>query len=90
MCFTSQVARMDYWTGLTNFGKTMIKMMVKEYREGDLGVNDIIIKFLGIPVFKYTKTTANYTVVALLTPKSKSNKVTGFRNEADNQGKKTQ
>lgn len=79
-------ADVNGWTSHISFGK-MIKMIVKEYRENDIGIKDTIITFLGIPIFKYTKTTTNYTVVALLTPKVLAHSVKGFKDEVENKNK---
>lgn len=76
------------WTSHISFGK-MVKMIVKEYRQGDQGVNDIIVKLFGLPIFKYKKTTTNYTVVALLTPKVLAHSVKGFKDEIEDKNKES-
>ena len=45
----------------------MIKILTKEYREGDQAVRTTVVTFLCIPIFKYKKLTTNNQAVALLT-----------------------
>ena len=56
----------------------MIKMLTKEYREGDLAVKTTEVTFLCIPIFKYRKSTTNNQAVKLLTSISQPTKVKGF------------
>lgn len=56
----------------------MIKVLTKEYREGDLAVKTTEVTFLCIPIFKYKKTTTNNKAVALLTTVEQPKKVSGF------------
>lgn len=59
----------------------MIKMLTKEYREGDLAVKTTEVTFLYIPIFRYKKTTTNNKAVATLTIVKEPNKTTGFNYE---------
>lgn len=56
----------------------MIKMLTKEYREGDLAVKTTEVTFLCIPIFRYKKSTTNNQAVKLLTSISQPTKVKGF------------
>lgn len=56
----------------------MIKMLTKEYREGDLAVKTTEVTFLCIPIFRYRKSTTNNQAVKLLTSISQPTKVKGF------------
>lgn len=57
----------------------MIKMLTKEYREGDLAVKVTEVTFLCIPIFKYKKLTTNNQAVKLLTSINQPiKKVNGF------------
>lgn len=56
----------------------MIKVLTKEYREGDLAVKTTEVTFLCIPLFKYKKSTTNNKAVALLTTMQQPSKVEGF------------
>lgn len=56
----------------------MIKVLTKEYREGDQAVKTTVVTFLCIPIFKYKKSTTNNKAVALLTTVNQPKKVTGF------------
>lgn len=56
----------------------MIKMLTKEYREGDLAIRTIVVTFLYIPIFRCKKTTTNNKAVQLLTIVKESNKIKGF------------
>lgn len=56
----------------------MIRMLTKEYREGDLAVKTTEVTFLCIPIFRYKKTTTNNKAVALLTTVEQPTKVKGF------------
>lgn len=56
----------------------MIKVLTKEYREGDLAVKTTEVTFLCIPLFKYKKSTTNNKVVALLTTMQQPTKIKGF------------
>lgn len=67
----------------------MIRQEVKEYSEDGLAVRTLQIKFLGMPIFKYKKTSTNKMAVAQLTPSTKPIKVKGFSNETKNKSKKT-
>lgn len=64
----------------------MIKVLTKEYKEGDLAVRTTKVTFLCIPIFKYKKTTTNNKAVAILTTVKQPTKVTGY--EIKNQSKK--
>lgn len=56
----------------------MIKVLIKEYREGDLAVITTEVTFFSIPIFKYKKITTNNKLVQLLTVIKKSNGIKGF------------
>lgn len=56
----------------------MIKVLTKEYREGDLAVKTTEVTFLCIPLFKYKKSTTNNKTVALLTTMQQPTKIKGF------------
>lgn len=56
----------------------MIKVLTKEYKEGDLAVKTTEVTFLCIPLFKYKKSTTNNKAVALLTTMQQPSKVEGF------------
>ncbi len=56
----------------------MIKVLTKEYREGDQAVKATVVTFLCIPLFKYKKSTTNNKAVALLTVTNQPKKVKGF------------
>lgn len=56
----------------------MIKVLTKEYREGDQAVKTTMVTFLCIPIFKYKKSTTNNKAVALLTIMNQPKKVKGF------------
>lgn len=56
----------------------MIKILTKEYREGDLAVKTTEVTFLCIPIFRYKKSTTNNQAVKLLTSISQPTKVKGF------------
>ena len=56
----------------------MIKMLTKEYREGDLAIRTIVVTFLYIPIFRYKKTTTNNKAVAMLTVAKEPSKIKGF------------
>lgn len=57
----------------------MIKIIDKEYREGDLGVRTITVTLFGLTVFSKKKTTTNNKAVTMLTSLSRpSKKVSGF------------
>lgn len=56
----------------------MIKVLTKEYREGDLAVKTTEVTFLCIPMLRYKKLTTNNQAVKLLTPASKPEKIGGF------------
>lgn len=56
----------------------MIKVLTKEYREGDLAVKTTEVTFLCMPIFKYKKSTTNNKAVALLTTIEQPKKVKGF------------
>lgn len=56
----------------------MIKVLTKEYREGDLAVKTTEVTFLCIPLFKYKKLTTNNKAVALLTTMQQPTKTKGF------------
>lgn len=56
----------------------MIKVLTKEYREGDLAVKTTEVTFLCIPLFKYKKSTTNNRAVELLTIVKQPTKVKGF------------
>lgn len=55
----------------------MIKVITKEYRDGDLAVRTTEVTFLCIPVFKFKKTSTNNKAVSLLTV-TQSKKIKGF------------
>lgn len=61
----------------------MIKVSIKEYREGDHAVRATVATFLGITVFKYNKVTTNNNAVKLLTVASQSKKIKGFYETED-------
>lgn len=67
----------------------MIKMLTKEYREGNFAVKTTEVTFLCIPVFNYKKITANQRAVAALTIADEPFKVKGFKDETKNSSKKT-
>lgn len=56
----------------------MIKVLTKEYREGDLAVKTTEVTFLCIPLFKYKKSTTNNKAVELLTIVKQPTKIKGF------------
>lgn len=56
----------------------MIKVLTKEYREGDQAVKTTVVTFLCIPLFKYKKSTTNNKAVALLTVTNQPKEVKGF------------
>ena len=56
----------------------MIKVLTKEYREGDLAVKTTEVTFLCMPLFKYKKSTTNNKAVALLTTIEQPKTVKGF------------
>ena len=56
----------------------MIKVLTKEYREGDLAVKTTEVTFLCIPIFRYRKSTTNNQAVKLLTTVTQPTKVKGF------------
>lgn len=56
----------------------MIKVLTKEYREGDLAVKTTEVTFLSITLFKYRESTTNNQAVALLTTIEQPKKVKGF------------
>lgn len=56
----------------------MIRILTKEYREGDQAVKTTVVTFLCIPLFKYKKSTTNNKAVALLTVTNKPKEVIGF------------
>lgn len=57
----------------------MIKMLTKEYREGDLAVRTTEVTFLCIPIFRFKKTSTNNKAVAMLTTVTQPTKITGFK-----------
>lgn len=56
----------------------MIKVLIKEYREGDLAVKTTEVTLLHIPIFRYRKTTTNNLAVKQLTIVEQPKKVSGF------------
>lgn len=56
----------------------MIKVLTKEYREGDQAVKTTVVTFLCIPLLKYKKSTTNNKAVALLTVTNQPKEVKGF------------
>lgn len=56
----------------------MIKMLTKEYREGDYAVKTTVVTFFGIHIFRYKKTTTNNKAVATLTVVKEPDKIKGF------------
>lgn len=56
----------------------MIKVLTKEYREGDQAVKTTVVTFLCIPLFKYKKSTTNNKAVTLLTVTNQPKEVKGF------------
>ena len=66
----------------------MIKVITKEYSEGDLAVQDTIITFFNVPIYKHKKTTTNRQVVAILTNTKQQTKIKGFNHETKNKNKK--
>lgn len=57
----------------------MIKMLTKEYREGDQAVKTTVVTFLCIPIFKYKKSSTNNQIVRMLTVVDEPNKkISGF------------
>lgn len=56
----------------------MIKVLTKEYREGDLAVKTTEVTFLCIPLFKCKKSTTNNKAVALLTTMQQPTKIKEF------------
>lgn len=69
------VESVDYLISLINSGRVMIKVLTKEYREGDQAVKTTEVTFLHIILFKYKKSTTNNKAVELLTSIQQSNKV---------------
>ncbi len=59
----------------------MIRVLTKEYREGDLAIKSTEVTFLCIPIFSYKKTTTNNKAVELLTAQKQPTKIRGLRNE---------
>lgn len=59
----------------------MITMVTKEYREEDLAVRTIIIKFFCIPLFKFKKTSTNNIAVQQLTAIKKRTEIKGLNYE---------
>lgn len=66
----------------------MIEVTIIEKAEGTLGVKTTRITFLGVPIFRYKKTTTNNVVVKQLTPAPQPKKIVGFRHETENKSKK--
>ena len=56
----------------------MLKVLTKEYREGDLAVRTTEVTFLYIPILKFKKTSTNNTAIQLLTVVKEPNKIKGF------------
>ena len=56
----------------------MIKVLTKEYREGDLAVKTTEVTFLYIPIFRYKKTSTNNKAVAQLTIVKQPSNIRGF------------
>lgn len=57
----------------------MIKILTKEYREGDQAVKTTVVTFLCIPIFKYKKSSTNNQIVRMLTVVDEPNKkISGF------------
>lgn len=56
----------------------MIKIITKEYREGDLAVRTTEVTFLCIPVLKYKKTSTNNQAVKILTSIEQPTNIKGF------------
>lgn len=56
----------------------MIKVLTKEYREGDLAVKTTEVTFLCIPLFKSKKSTTNNKAVAPLTTMQQPTKIKEF------------
>lgn len=56
----------------------MIKVLTREYREGDQAMKTTVVTFLCIPLFKYKKSTTNNKAVALLTVTNQPKEVKGF------------
>lgn len=55
----------------------MIKVITKEFREGDYAVKTTLITFFGLTIFKYRKETTNNQAVRALTVIKKQN-IKGF------------
>nr|DAK53093.1 MAG TPA: hypothetical protein [Crassvirales sp.] len=58
----------------------IVKVITKEYREGDNAVKTTSITLFGMPIFRYKKLTTNNKAVALLTVQKKTI-IKGFKNE---------
>lgn len=61
----------------------MIRVKIKEYRDGNFAVKTTEVTFLCAPIFKYKKTTTNNLAVELLTEVTQPVKIKGF-NETEN------
>lgn len=55
-----------------------MKVLTKEYRDGDYAVRETEISIFNITIFRYKKISTNSKAVALYTIANKSNKITGF------------
>lgn len=56
----------------------MIKILSKEYKEGDQAVLITEVTFLGIPIFKCKRTTTNNQVVSTLVSINQPTEIKGF------------
>ena len=58
-----------------------MKIITKEFVEGDNAVRTVSVTLFNIPIYKYRKQSTNNNAVNMLTVKSKMTKIKGFTNE---------
>lgn len=59
----------------------MINTFIKEYVKDNMAIREISTKFLGIPIWKYKKTSTSGEAVNQLTPTKERVKIKGFKHE---------
>lgn len=67
----------------------MIKILKKEYKEGDLAIKNIEVTFFKLPIYKSICTSTNRIAVQQLTTMRPTTKIVGFNYENNNKNKKT-
>lgn len=66
----------------------MIKVIIEEKAEGNLGIITTKITFFGVTIYNCKRTTTNYLVIKQLLAAPITKPVKGFSNEAKNKNKK--